>query len=132
MKVLITENKLHNAIYQYIDGDFNKDEIDWTYGPNEDEDNEENPEDKNFLIFYEGYYFDEYESNVFFHYFDVDYYDDNSWQRENEAPILEVLGEHAKHLDTIFGNNWVEPMKKWFQDNFNLPVNTVSSYYIED
>lgn len=130
MKVLITENKLHNAIYQYIDGDFNKDDIDWVYGPNEEDDWQENPENEHFLIFYEGDYLDEYESNVFFHYFDVDYYDTEP--SRNKAPILEVLGEHAKHLDTIFGNNWVEPMKKWFEDNFNLPVNTVSSYYSED
>ena len=130
MKVLITENKIFDTIYKYIDKYFNPNEIDWVYGENDEDDWQENPENEHFLIFYEGYYLDEYESNVFFHYFDVDYYD--SEPSRDSAPILEVLGEYAKHLDTIFGDHWYEPMKKWFQDNFNLPVNTVSSYYSED
>jgi hypothetical protein len=127
MKIVITENKIFDTIYKYIDKYFNPNEIDWVYGENDEADWQENPENEHFLIFYEGYYLDEYESNVFFHYFDEDYYDSES--SINSSPVLEVLGEYAKHLDTIFGNHWVEPMKKWFQDKFNLPVNTVSTYY---
>ena len=66
---------------------------------------------------------------MFFHYFDADYYD--SQPSIDRSPVLEVLGEYAKHLDTMFGDHWEEPMKKWFENNFNLPVNTVSSYYDE-
>ena len=33
------------------------------------------------------------------------------------------------NLDIMFDNHWHEPMKKWFQDNFNLPVKTLSTYY---
>ena len=68
MKILITESKLFNAIYQYLDSYLNANEIDWIYGSNEDDD-EEYVDNENFLIFYEGYYLDDYESNVFFHYF---------------------------------------------------------------
>ena len=58
MKVLITENKLHNAIYQYIDGDFNKDDIHWTYGMSEDEDgySDMDSDNENHLIFYKASY----------------------------------------------------------------------------
>jgi hypothetical protein len=131
MKILITESKLFNAIYQYLDSYLNANEIDWIYGSNEDDD-EEYVDNENFLIFYKGYYLDDYESNVFFHYFKPDYFDDNSWRRENESPTLEVIGKYAEHLDTIFDEYWYEPMKKWFEDKFNLPVKSVSAYYNED
>jgi hypothetical protein len=29
----------------------------------------------------------------------------------------------------MFEGHWEEPMKKWFEDNFNLPVKSVSTYY---
>jgi hypothetical protein len=133
MKIVITENKVFNTIYRYFDRTFNPNEIDWVYGPNEEGDDwQENPENENFLMFYKGDYQGEYDSDVVFHYFDVDFYreDDPSHKPFREqSPILEVMGEYAKHLDTMFDNHWEEPMKKWFQDNFNLPVKTVSTYY---
>jgi hypothetical protein len=133
MKVIITENKVFDTIYRYFDRTFNPNEIDWVYGPNEEGDDwQENPENENFLMFYKGDYQGEYDSDVIFHYFDVDFYDKNDPSHKpfrNQAPILEVIGEYGKHLDTMFDNHWEEPMKKWFQDNFNLPVKTVSAYY---
>jgi len=39
------------------------------------------------------------------------------------------MGEYGENLDTMFGNYWHESMKKWFQDKFNLPVKSVSTYY---
>jgi hypothetical protein len=130
MKVLITEGKLFDSIYKYIDSYFNSNEIDWVYGPNEDEDNEEYPDNENFLIFYKGgTWAGEDYSDIVFNYFMVDYYDDNPGSHKDKSPILEVIGEYSEHLDTMFGDHWKEPMKKWFQDNFNLPVKTVSTFY---
>jgi hypothetical protein len=130
MKIVITENKVFETIYRYLDKNYNPKEIDWVYGVDDAEDEYSEPkENENFLIFYEGYYLDEYESNVFFHYFNVDYYSDESSDNKDEAPILEVIGEYAEQLDNMFDIYWHEPMKKWFQDNFNLPVNTVSAHY---
>ena len=133
MKVIITENKVFDTIYKYLDKTFNPNQMDWVYGPNEEGDDwQENPENENFLMFYKGDYQGEYDSDVVFHYFDVDFYreDDPSHKPFREqSPILEVIGEYGKHLDTMFDNHWEEPMKKWFQDNFNLPVKTVSTYY---
>ena len=134
MKVLITENKLFDAIYNYIDETFNSNDMGWVYGMDDDEDGDlvDYKENKNFLIFFKGDWQGEYDSDVVFHYFDVDFYreDDPSHKPFREqSPILEVMGEYAKHLDTMFNNHWEKPIKKWFQDNFNLPVKTVSTYY---
>ena len=130
MKVIITENKLFDSIYSYIDGDFNKDDIHWTYGISIEEWGD-NFEDENYLIFYNGDWEGEEDSDVIFYYLDVEYYSDEPSSKpfKDEAPILNVTGEYSEHLDTMFGNHWKEPMKKWFQDNFNLPVKTLSTYY---
>jgi hypothetical protein len=130
MKVLITENKLFGSIYSYIEGDFNKDDIHWTYGTSMEEWGD-NFEDENYLIFYNGDWEGEEDSDVIFYYLDVEYYSDEPSSKpfKDEAPILDVTGEYAEHLDTMFGKHWKEPMKKWFQDNFNLPVKTVTTYY---
>ena len=38
MKVVITENKLTNSIYNYIDETFNPNNMDWVYGMDDGED----------------------------------------------------------------------------------------------
>ena len=134
MKVVITENKLTNSIYNYIDETFNPNNMDWVYGLGEDEDGylDIDKENENFLIFFNGEWEGEEDSDSVFHYFDVDFYDKNDPSHKpfrDKTPILEVLGEYGRHLDTMFDNHWHEPMKKWFQDNFNLPVKTLSTYY---
>ena len=134
MKVKITENKLFNSIYNYIDKTFNPNQMGFVYGAEEDEDGypDIDSENENFLIFYKGDWQGEYDSDVVFHYFDVDYYKDNNPSHKpfrDQTPILEVIGEYGEHLDEMFQEHWGEPMKKWFKDKFNLPVKTVSSYY---
>ena len=62
--------------------------------------------------------------------FDIDYYNEPSSKSfRDKAPILEVIGEYGEHLDEMFQGHWHEPMKKWFENNFNLPVKSVSTYY---
>jgi hypothetical protein len=134
MKVVITENRLFNSIYKYIDETFNPKEMDWVYSPGVDEDGFEDIDldNENFLIFFKGDWEGEYDSDVVFHYFDLDFYDENDVAQKSfreKAPVLEVMGEYGENLDTMFGNHWHESMKKWFQDNFNLPVKTLSTYY---
>jgi hypothetical protein len=134
MEYIITESKLFNAIYQYLDSYLNPSEMDWVYGFGEDEDgySDMDIEDENFLIFYKGEYEGEENSDIVFNYFDVDFYDENDPSHKpfrNQAPILEIMGEYAEHLDNVFNEYWEEPMKKWFQDNFNLPVKSLSTHY---
>ena len=127
MKVLITENKLFDAIYNYIDETFDLSDL-TTLHPDVWDDNEmEDVENPYITDFYDG----EYSVNPIFSYFSDEYYGDEpssqSWKQK--APILEVTGEYCENLDTMFGNYWKDPMKKWFQDKFNLPVKTVTTYY---
>jgi hypothetical protein len=133
MKVIITENRVFDTIYRYLDKTFNTSEIDWIYGLDDSENEyDELEENENFIIFYNGDWQGEEDSDVVFHYFEVDFYNEDDPSHKpfrDKSPILEVIGEYGKHLDTMFGNHWHEPMKKWFQDNFNLPVKTLSTYY---
>ena len=134
MEYIITESKLFNAIYQYLDSYLNPSEMDWVYGFGEDEDgySDMDIEDENFLIFYKGEYEGEENSDIVFNYFDVDFYDENDPSHKpfrNQAPVLEIMGEYAEHLDNIFNEHWEEPMKKWFQDKFHLPVKSLSTHY---
>lgn len=133
MKYVVTESKLFNAIYQYLDSYLNPNEMDWVYGIGSDEDGYEDidKDDENFLIFFKGEWNGEDYTDIVFNYFDVDYYEDEPSTKSfrNQAPTLEVMGEYGEHLNTMFDDHWVEPMKKWFQDNFNLPVKSVFTHY---
>jgi len=131
MKILITESKLFDSIYKYIDGYLDSNDIDWAYGTSM-EDWGDDGYDENLLHFYKGgTWAGEDYSDIVFNYLNVDYYSDepSSKPHKDRAPIVEVWGEYGEHLDTMFGSNWYEPMKKWVQDKFNLPVKSVSAYY---
>ena len=133
MEYIITESKLFNAIYQYLDSYLNPNEIDWVYGTGSDEDGYEDidKDDENFLMFFKGEWNGEDDTDIVFYYFDVDYYENSPSTKSfrKQAPILEVIGKYGEHLDTMFDDHWVEPMKKWVQDNFKLPVKSVSTHY---
>ena len=133
MEYIITESKLFNAIYQYLDSYLNPNEIDWVYGVGLDADDYEDidKDDENFLMFFKGEWNGEDDTDIVFYYFDVDYYENNPSTKSfrKQATILEVMGKYVEHLDTMFDDHWVEPMKKWVQDNFKLPVKSVSTHY---
>jgi hypothetical protein len=132
MKIVITENKVFDVIYNYLDKTFDSNEINWVYGLDDTEDEYSEPEEnKNFLIFFNGDWEGLEDSDNVFYYLDVEYYSDEPSSKpfKDDAPILNVTGEYSEHLNTMFGNHWKGPMKKWFQDNFNLPVKTVTTYY---
>ena len=115
-----------------VNDTINKDDINWIYGLNDSENEyDELEENENFIIFYNGDWQGEEDSDVVFYYLEVEYYSDEPSSKpfKDDAPILDVTGEYSEHLDSMFGNYWKEPMKKWFQDNFNLPVKTVTTYY---
>ena len=133
MKTIIKENKLYRIIDKYLDNYFNGNEINWTYGMGEDENGylDIDIENENFLIFYKGDWQGEEDSDIIFHYFEEDYYGYSPAEKpfRDKAPILEVIGEYGKHLDDLFGTNWMEPMKEWFKFYFKLPVKTITTYY---
>jgi hypothetical protein len=134
MKIIITENKVFDSIYHYIDDTFDRDEINWVYGidyDSEGNDDGDFNDDEDIIMFYKGIWDGEDYSDIVFIYIMPDYYGNSpsSKSHKDRAPILEVRGDHAKHLDDMFGNYWKEPIKKWVQDKLNLPVKTVSTYY---
>jgi hypothetical protein len=131
MKTIISENKLHDVISKYIDDYLEGNKINWTYGLIFDESEYDYlDENKNFLIFYNGDWEGEEDSDVVFHYFDVDYYNKNDASHKpfrDKSPILEVQGKYAEHLNSMFSHHWKEPMKEWFKFYFDLPVKTVTN-----
>ena len=70
MKIIITENKLTNSIYNYIDETFNPNDMDWVYGLGVDDDGyvDIDKENENFLIFFNGEWEGEEDSDSVFHY----------------------------------------------------------------
>ena len=128
MKVLITENKLHNAIYQYIDDTFDISNIDYfhpeTWNDDEYED-EENPYIREY--FYHIYQGDYDKDGTPFVYIEKEYYKDEPSNKSfrEQSPILIV--NDWENLTSTFGNHWIEPMKEWFEDNFGLPVKTITA-----
>jgi hypothetical protein len=133
MKILINENRVFDSIYRYIDNMIDTNDIHRTYGRDEDEDGYYGAEmeNENFLIFYKGDWEGEDFSNNIFYYFTEDYYDEESSSKpfKDSAPTLDVLETYGKELDTMFGKHWRGPMKKWFEDNFKLPVKTINTWY---
>ena len=123
MKIIITENKLYNTIYKYIDDFYDTSNIGQfnpvTYMGNEWD---ENP--------YITEYFDkgnfEDGNTDLFTYIQKEYYDENmqsTMSFRNQSPIL-IVNNYGDFTD-MFGDYWKEPMKQWFEDNYNLPVKTI-------
>jgi hypothetical protein len=124
MKIIITENKLFNSITKYLEDTFNsEDDLDWAYDESYDYANYEydDPINENIRFYFNGS-FEGDNSNVIFAYYDKDYWDDPSGRAE--APKLIVMD--YDELTEKFGKYWKEPMKKWFEEKFDLPVTSVT------
>jgi hypothetical protein len=122
MEYIITESKLFNAIYQYIDGSYDVDKIDFfnpeTYGTDI-----ENP---HIIEFYNKEYDGDYDENgMLFVYIVKEYYKDEPSSKSfiNQTPIL-IVNDYGT-LETMFGEYWKGPFKKWFENKFELPVKTI-------
>ena len=123
MKIIITENKLINSITKHLEDTFNsEDDLDWAYDESYDYVNDEydDPINENIRLYFNGWLEGDH-SNVIFTYYDKDYWDDPSGRAE--APKLVVMD--YDELTDMFGKYWKEPMKKWFEDNYKLPVKTI-------
>ena len=134
MKFIISENKINDLVFKHLDSMFNVGNIGWTYG------SDDMGNDVNYAAeFYEGDY--EWGDDILFRWYDEDYwfneestlpetgyeYDRRILEKNIEdSPIVEFQDFHsAKQLDSIFGNRWEEPFKRWFEDNFHFPVKTI-------
>ena len=128
MKYIIPEKKLYQAIYNYIDSKFSREEINWTYGTDYDPYTDEIEDDENYLIFYKGDWEGEAYTDILFYYYSKEYYEDDQnpsvWR--DESPILGINYKDYWDLVDMFGDYWKTPMKEWFKDKFNLEVTTIS------
>jgi hypothetical protein len=122
MGYVITESKLDSVISEYINQTFDIDDINWTYAQEWDEDTEEFQEDETAIVFYIGDY--NGDDDGCFRWYDCHYFNGGSKATEL-CPIVQVEHPFDIQLNGYFGDRWHEPFKKWFTDNFKLPVKTI-------
>jgi len=121
MKYVITESKLESAIITYLDEIFDVNDINWTYRYDYDDDGFEN-EDENQIVFYVGDY--NGEDDGCFMWYGCEYFDKGSKAKEL-CPIVQLEHPYDIKLNGYFDDKWHQPFKKWFTDNFKLPVKTI-------
>jgi hypothetical protein len=122
MKYILSENRIEKVIFEYFDKTYDLSDINYTNPYTYDDRTGEEYEDPNIITFYKGDYQGPYDSEFIFVWVDKYYYDDDE-PSFNYAPILEVHEDQSKVFDAYFGDLWLKPMKKWFNENFKLPVN---------
>ena len=127
MKYIITESKLEEIIVNYLNKMYDVNDISWKYPLENDEETDDWEEDPNRLHFYKGD--DEYDDRIFLWY-DKDYWNversDNAKNLYEKSPVLDF--ENGNDLNTLngyFGDKWVPVFKKWFEDNFGVPVKSI-------
>ena len=121
MKFIITESKFDQVIQDYLDDLFKIDDIHSTNPYVMDDETDEEYEDDNHIEFYIGDYDEE---NTIFDWYSCDYFYEDVEIR-NRCPIVHIDEEYSNSLNGYFGDKWVEPFKKWFKTNFDLPVKSV-------
>ena len=131
MKYLITESKLDDVIYNYIDELFvaenGSTEIHKLESINQDGENIEDVYD----IVNDDYYDDDNGGDYLFTWAGKKYYENHAHQSfgarlVDEAPIVEINdGGKVRNLDSYFGNLWKPVFIKWFKDKVNLPIKTI-------
>jgi hypothetical protein len=127
MKIIITENKLYNSIYKYIDNFYDTSNIGQFNPKTDDEIGEWGDKENPYITEFYYYEFDgDYDENgVPFIYLEKEYYEEkhSTMSFRNQSPIL-LVSDYGGFTD-MFGDYWKEPMKQWFEDNYNLPVKTI-------
>lgn len=125
MRIIITESKINTIISKYIDKMFN--DINYSYGYDDD-----GNEVDYAIEFYVG---DIDDDDTIFRWYSEDYWDIeddshnlNSQKKKDESPILDVYGNNELIIgliDTFGSDLWKEPLIKWFEEKFDLPIKTL-------
>jgi len=122
MIYIITESRLENIMMEYFDNMFPRDKIWWQHPVDSDYDKDEEFED---AARTEYYFKIRDDDNPIFRYYRRDYFSTYAYQHEN-APLLEIDDDYSYNLNQMFGDKWEEPFKKWFEEKFGNPVNTIT------
>ena len=126
MKYIITENRLNSAIIEYINELYDVSDINWTHPYEYNDETDEEYEDGNIVDFYKGDYEGPYDSDFCFRWYDPEYYAGGDYVGlQKKCPILEVHENEGETLNAYFGDKWHEPFKRWFEENFELPIKTI-------
>ena len=125
MRIIITESKINTIISKYLDKMFN--DINYSYGYDDD-----GNEVDYAIEFYVGDYDDD---DTIFRWYSEDYWDIeddshnlNSQKKKDESPILDVYDNNELIIgliDTFGSDLWKEPLIKWFEEKFDLPIKTL-------
>ena len=127
MKYIIVESKLDQVITEYLNEIFPLDNVNYLNPIEYNHDTREEYEDENRVEFYLGDYdettdFDDDE--YIFKWYDAEYFNVGTDVRKR-CPLIHLEEQYSNKLNGYFGDKWIEPFKKWFSENFDLPVKTV-------
>jgi len=127
MKIIITENKLHQAVIDFLNETYDVDNIHSTYGI-DDWGNEVDYA----MSFYQGDFEDD--EDLFMWYGEDYWYSDemNHHNKEmidewvEQSPILSFNDiDTFNTLNGYFGDKWHQPFKNWFMEHFKKPIKTI-------
>jgi hypothetical protein len=111
MKYSITESKLESTIYSYINnlfGDLNSTAY---------VDDDGNEMDSAFE-----FYFNDYgDEGASFYWYDSDFFVSYCLK----CPVVQFDEDLLNKLNSLFGDKWHTPFKKWLQKEYNLKVKTI-------
>jgi 3'-phosphoadenosine 5'-phosphosulfate sulfotransferase (PAPS reductase)/FAD synthetase len=122
MKYIIAESRLENIVIEYLNGMFDVSDVNSTNPIEYNHDTREEYEDETRVEFYLGDYEDG--ETTIFKWYDCKYFYPDS-PAQNICPKVVVEHPYDDTLIAYFGDKWEVPFKKWFTENFNLPVKTV-------
>jgi hypothetical protein len=123
MKYVITESKLNQVITDYLNEIFPLDNVHYTNPTDYDDETGENYDDDTRVEFYLGEEYEDGETTIF-KWYDCKYFYPDS-HAQTICPKVVVEHPYDDRLLAYFSDKWEEPFKKWFTENFNLPVKTV-------
>lgn len=118
----ITESRRDKVMTDYFNEIFNVAEMNWR-SPWEIDDDGNEYED---TLRVEFYYGSEFDDDTVFRYYDKGFFREGSLG-DRQSPLLSIEGEPGIKLDGYFGNNWHEPFKVWFRNNFGLDIKTIET-----
>jgi hypothetical protein len=122
MKYIIAESRLENIVIEYLNGMFDVSNVNYTNPIEYNYDTREEYEDETRVEFYLGDYEDG--ETTIFKWYDCGYFNPGS-SAQDICPTVVIEHPYDDRLIAYFGDKWEEPFKKWFTENFDLPIKTV-------
>ena len=109
---IISESRVNDVIYDYIDSYYDSEGLTMVRPPEEPGLTQFiNSEGEDVLLHF---------TETFFKFMNPD-----SWHL-HQSPLLEIRNSDFDTFQGIFDYLWKEPMKKWFEDKFGLSVNYIT------